>query len=200
MSSVYDERSEWLRRQVLPHEQALRAWLRGRSLGGLEVDDVVQETYTRLMTAESVRHIRNARTYAFQTAASVVVDHVRKMKVISIVSVANLDLLEVISDDYSPERVAIDRDELNRLGAAIAAMPDKVRQVFTLRRVQGLSQREVAQKMGISENTVEKHMSRGFLLMLRLFPYGGKAPPTTSPSISATSRTVKVNASEKDGS
>jgi RNA polymerase sigma-70 factor (ECF subfamily) len=200
MSSSYDERSEWLRRHVLPHEPALRAWLRRRSLGGLDVDDVVQETYTRLMTAESVQHIRNTKTYAFQTAASVVVDYVRKMKVISIVSVANLDLLEVISDEYSPERVAIDRDELNRLGAAIAAMPDKVRQVFTLRRVQGLSQREVAQQMGISENTVEKHMSRGFLLMLRLFPYGGKSPSTTSPSVSATSRTSKLHAKEKDRS
>ena len=185
---------------MLPHEQALRAWLRGRSLGGLDVDDVVQETYTRLMTAESVKHIRNTKTYAFQTAASVVVDYVRKMRVISIVSVANLDLLEVVSDDYSPERVAIDRDELNRLGAVIAAMPDKVRQVFTLRRVQGLSQREVARKMGISENTVEKHMSRGFLLMLRLFPYGGKPLPTTSPSVSATSRTSKPHAKEADRS
>ena len=183
---------------MLPHEQALRAWLRGRSLGGLEVDDVVQETYTRLMTAESVQHIRNTKTYAFQMAASVVIDHIRKMKVISIVSVANLDLLDVTSDESSPERVAIDRDELNRLGAAIAALPDRVRQVFMLRRVQGLSQREVAQEMGISENTVEKHMSRGFLLMLRLFPYGGKNLRDTSSSVSETSRTNEFHAKAKD--
>ena len=82
----------------------------------------------------------------------------------------------------------IDRDELNNLAGAIAAMPAQMRQVFTLRRVQGLSQREVAQEMGISESTVEKHMSRGFMLLLRLFSYGGNAPQVTSSPVSAKSR------------
>ncbi len=69
---VTDERAIWLGRHVLPHEAALRHWLRGRRLGGLDADDVVQETYARLIAAESVAHIRNARTYMFQTAGSVV--------------------------------------------------------------------------------------------------------------------------------
>ena len=38
----------------LPHEPALRAWLRRRRLGGLDIDDIIQETYTRLIAAESV--------------------------------------------------------------------------------------------------------------------------------------------------
>jgi DNA-directed RNA polymerase specialized sigma24 family protein len=55
--SFSDERAIWLGRQVLPHEPALRAWLRRRRLGGLDVDDIIQETYSRLMTAESVQHV-----------------------------------------------------------------------------------------------------------------------------------------------
>jgi RNA polymerase sigma factor (sigma-70 family) len=174
--SFSDERAIWLGRHVLPHEPALRAWLRRRHLGGLDVDDIIQETYTRLVSADSVAHVHDARSYAFQIAGSVVIDHLRRMKVVSIASVPDLDLLEVVSDEPSPERQVIDRDELHRLAGMIARLPGKVRDVFTLRRVYGLSQREVAAKLGIAESTVEKHMSRGFLIMLEQFGYGGKEP------------------------
>lgn len=66
MSRVSDERARWLARHVLPHEPALRAWLSTRRVADLEVDDIVQETYARLASAESVATVRNARTYAFQ--------------------------------------------------------------------------------------------------------------------------------------
>lgn len=172
--SFSDERAIWLGRQVLPHEPALRAWLRRRRLGGLDVDDIIQETYSRLMTAESVQHVHDARSYTFQVAGSVVIDHLRRMKVVSIASVPDFDYLEVVSDEPSPERQVIDRDELHRLAGMIARLPGRIREVFTLRRVYGLSQREVAEKMGIAESTVEKHMARGFLLMLEQFRDGGK--------------------------
>lgn len=172
--SFSDERAIWLGRQVLPHEPALRAWLGRRRLGGLDVDDIIQETYSRLMTAESVQHVHDARSYTFQVAGSVVIDHLRRMKVVSIASVPDLDILDVVSEEPSPERQVIDRDELHRLATLIARLPGRVREVFTLRRVYGLSQREVAEKLEIAESTVEKHMARGFLLMLEQFKDGGK--------------------------
>jgi RNA polymerase sigma-70 factor (ECF subfamily) len=174
MSGVSDERALWLGRHVLPHEPQLRAWLRRRTLGGLEIEDVVQETYARLVAAESVTHVHDAKSYAFQVAGSVVIDHLRRMKVVPISSVPDLDYLEVVSDDPSPERQVIDRDELNRLAHMIADLPARVREVFVLRRVHGLSQREVAERLGLSESTVEKHMSRGFLIMLERLGHGGK--------------------------
>ena len=178
--SFSDERAMWLGRLVLPHEPALRAWLSRRRLGGLDVDDIIQETYSRLMTAESVQHVHDARSYTFQVAGSVVIDNLRRMKVVSIASVPDLDMLEVVSEEPSPERQVIDRDELHRLAGMIARLPGRVRDVFTLRRVYGLSQREVAQKLAIAESTVEKHMARGFLLMLEQFRDGGNAAPHPS--------------------
>ena len=121
-----------------------------------------------------MQHVHDAKSYAFQVAGSVVIDHLRRMKVVSIASMPDLDYLEVVSDEPSPERQVIDRDELHRLAGVIARLPGRVREVFTLRRVYGLSQREVAEKMGIAESTVEKHMARGFLLMLEQFRDGGK--------------------------
>ena len=192
MSVGLDERALWLGRNVLPHEASLRAWLKRRRLQGLEVDDIIQETYSRLIAADSVAHVLDAKSYTFQTASSVVIDHLRRMKVVSIASVPDLEAMEIRSEDPSPERQAIDRAELHRLAVAIAALPVRVREVFTLRRIHGLSQREVAEKMGIAESTVEKHMSRGFLIMLELFGYGGNAPPHPSSTLSGRIRVPGV--------
>jgi RNA polymerase sigma factor (sigma-70 family) len=193
MSSVSDERALWLGRHVLPHEPQLRAWLRRRSLGGLEIEDVIQETYTRLVAAESVAHVHDAKNYTFQIAGSVVIDHLRRMKVVPISSVPDLDYLEVVSEEPSPERQAIDRDELNRLAHMIASLPGRVRDVFILRRVHGLSQREVAQRLGLSESTVEKHMARGFLIMLELTGHGGKQISHPSSSRSRKHETFRFD-------
>jgi RNA polymerase sigma-70 factor (ECF subfamily) len=184
--SDWDKRAIWLGRQVLPHEPALRVWLGCRRVPGLEIDDVIQETYSRLLTAESVEHIRNPKAYAFQTAGSVLVDHIRRLKVVSFASVSNLEHLQVVSDIPSPERQTIDRDELYRLARAIASLPGKVREVLRLRRIEGLSQREVSEKLGISENIVEKCMARAHILLLRSFQDGGTGGPETSiPGISS---------------
>jgi RNA polymerase sigma factor (sigma-70 family) len=173
MSSIRSERSVWLGRHVLPHEPALRAWLRRRRLDTLEIDDVIQETYTRLVAAPDIAHIRDPRSYAFQIAGSVVLDHLRRMKVVSISSVPNLDALGIGSGEPSPERQVIDRDELARLAVTISAMPARIRDVLIMRRIHGLTQREVAKRLTLSESTVEKHMAKAFLLMSGLLRHGG---------------------------
>jgi RNA polymerase sigma factor (sigma-70 family) len=170
---VSDERALWLSRFVLPHESSLRAWLGQRRLVGLEVDDIVQETYTRLITVESVVDIINVRNYMFQTAYSVMISHVRRSKVVSIQTVGDVDDLGAAARDCSPEDQVADRDELRKLAEAIAGLPGKIRDVFVLRRVTGLSQREVANKLGLAESTVEKHMSRGIYLLMNLISDGG---------------------------
>lgn len=193
MSGVCDERALWLGRHVLPHEPQLRAWLRRRRLEGLDVDDVIQETYSRLMSADSVAHIQDAKSYAFQVAGSVVIDYLRRMKVISIRSVPELDQLETASQDPSPERQAIDRDELHRLAEMIANLPGKIRDVFVLRRVHGLSQAEVAKRLGLAESTVEKHMAKGFFIMLSQYRHGGNASGHPSKSGPRKDRNFRFN-------
>lgn len=180
MTRVTDERARWLARHVLPHEPALRAWLKRSRAPDLDIDDIVQETYARLVSVESVEGVRNAKTYAFQTAYSVIMTHLRRSRVVSIRAVADVDLLGAAADSPSPEDQVIDRDELHRLAEAIAAMPEKVRAVFSLRRVEGLSQRRVAARLSLSESTVEKHMAKGLRLLMDHFGRGGKIGPGAS--------------------
>jgi len=174
-----DERALWLSRHVLKHEPALRAWLGRRRIAGLEVDDIVQETYARLIAVDQVAGIGNVKTYMFQTAYSVLVSHVRRAKIVSFEAVADLEQLES-TRDVSPEDQVIDRDELNRLARAIAVLPGKIRDVFVLRRINGLSQREVARELGLSESTVEKHMSRSIYLLMNLISNSGNDDPRAS--------------------
>mgnify|MGYP000614724611 CR=1 FL=1 len=174
MGGIARDRAVWLARHVLPHEAALRGWLRQKYALGVEVDDVVQETYAILAGLESVEAIRNPRGYAFQTAHSLILAHLRRSKIVSIRSASDLELAGAVADAPSPEQVAEDRDELANVVRVLGDLSPKVRDVFVLRRVHGLSQRETAQRLGITENSVEKRVSQGIRVLLDAFARGGR--------------------------
>jgi RNA polymerase sigma-70 factor (ECF subfamily) len=174
MTSALEERALWLAENVLPHEGELRAWLSSRRVPGLEIDDIVQETYARLVSAESVAGVRDPRTYAFSAAHSVILTHVRRARVVSFQAMADLDVLGAVSPDAAPERQLLDRQELRRLAEALAALPPKTARIFSLRRVHGLSQRQIAERLALPESTVEKHISRAIHALMVRFGRGGK--------------------------
>jgi RNA polymerase sigma-70 factor (ECF subfamily) len=175
MSNVPDSRAAWLASHALPHEPALRVWLSRRFLAGLDIDDVVQETYARLAELESIDHILSPRTYLFQVAKTVVLMQMRRLKVLPIDTVEDFEALDVAAADPTPEQVASDRQELKRIEAMIAALPRKPREVFILRKVEGLSQRETARKLGLSESTVEKHMAKCVRVLMDAMKHSGKS-------------------------
>ncbi len=183
-----DARALWLARFILPHEGALRAWLRRKASAGFEIDDIVQETYARLSTLETIDNIRDPKTYLFQTAHSIVVSQVRRSRIVPIQAVGHLEAFEMASEEPGPETQTGDHQELQRLAEAIATLPGKVRDVFILRRVHGLPQRDVAQRLGLAESTVEKHMSKGFRLIADFFSRGGNGPRQASSKMPKTLR------------
>ena len=177
---VSDERALWLSRAVLPHEPALRAWLKRKRVIDLDIDDIVQEAYAKLAALESVAAVRDPRTYVFQVAYSIVVSHVRRSRIVSIRAMEDVEELGTVLPQTSPERQLEDRDELNRLAAAIAALPPRCRETRLLRRVEGLSQRETAKRLGVSEKAVEKNMARSLRALMDIFGRGGKSASNAS--------------------
>jgi len=172
---ITDERARWLAAHVVPHEAALRAWLRGKSSLGFDVDDIVQETYAVLAAKACVESIHNPKTYAFQVAYSIILQQLRQSRVVPIAAVADFGAIEAAIDEPSPEQTLLARDELRRVQRAIDALPRQTRTAFVLRRVEGLSQQEIARRMNLSEHTVEKHIARGIKSLLAQFGRGKNA-------------------------
>jgi RNA polymerase sigma factor (sigma-70 family) len=174
MRRLPSERAQWLARNIVPHETAIRAWLVRRAFD-LDIDDIIQEMYARLAGLETVEDIRNPRQYAFQAAFSILVNLTRHARVIPMVAVGDFEELGLSSPEPSPEQHAEARAELKALEQALQSLPDACREAFLLRRVDGLSQKEVAAKMGISEKTVEKYMANGVRFLIQHYGRGGKA-------------------------
>lgn len=167
MTADQDERAIWLGRYVLPHEGELRGWLQRRAPAGLDVDDIIQETYTRLVAADRIDQIKDPRTYAFQVAKSVILTHIRRTKIVRITAIEHIE--EIGVDWVAPEQTVAFRDELERLAEAISGLPEPAGTVFRLRRIHNLSQKEVAAELGLSEGSVEHFMGNALFALRRLF-------------------------------
>lgn len=153
--------------QVLPHEADVRAWLRRRLPTSAAVDDVVQEAYCRIAALGSVSHIASGRAYLFRVAANIVVEQMRRARIVQIDTVAEIEALHILDDEPSPERIVAGRRELARVKGLIDGLPARCRKVFELRRIHGLPQREVAERLGVTENVVEQQSIRGLRLILK---------------------------------
>jgi RNA polymerase sigma-70 factor (ECF subfamily) len=165
--TIDQRRALWLSRHVLPHEPALRRWLYRTSSNRTEVDDLVQETYGVLAALDSVDHIRDVRAYLFTTARSLLLQQVRRARIVEIESLAEIEQLRIPDGDTGPEQFLANHQLLQQLATALAALPEKCRQAFVFRKIHGLSQKEIAQRMGVSENTVEKHIGLGLRRLMQ---------------------------------
>ena len=162
----------WFASEILIHEQALTYYLRRCWPRRDEVHDLRQEIYVRVYEAAAKALPTTPKSFLFATARHLMADRVRRSRVVSIEPMGDFEPLNVLVDEISPERWFSGRQILKRLAEAFDLLPDRCREVVWLRRVEELSQKEVAMRLGISEKTVEKHVAKGMRLMAGHF-YGG---------------------------
>lgn len=163
-----DSLDQWFAREVLAHEQALVRYLTRHWSNRHEVHDLRQEVYVRVYEAAAKQRPLSPKSFVFTTARHLMVDRVRRRRIVSIEAVGDLEALNVPVDEISPERRASARQELRLLSRAFDLLPPKCREVVWMRRVDELPQKEVASRLGISEKTVEKHVAKGVRLLADL--------------------------------
>jgi RNA polymerase sigma factor (sigma-70 family) len=161
----------WVGSEMLPHEADVRAWLR-RTLAPEDLEDVIQETYCQIAGLKDVGHIRSGRAYFFTAARSIVLMRLRRARIVSIESVTEIENLNIVGDEPSPERIAGGRRELDRVRRLIEGLPDRCRRIFELRKIEGLPQKEVAQRLGVAEHIVENDVTKGLKLILQALADG----------------------------
>jgi RNA polymerase sigma-70 factor (ECF subfamily) len=132
------------------------------------VDDVVQETYCRIAAIADLERIEDPRRYLFQTARNVVLAELRRARVVRIEAAGSAADMEaaLAADELSPDRVVGGRWLLARVDALLAALPERARTAIRLRKLDGLSQRQIAERLGVTETVVENDLARGLRALL----------------------------------
>ena len=153
--------TRWFAEHVQPHEAMLRVWLRNQFRNEDDIDDVIQETYLRLLRAREQGEVTSPKAFLFAVARNLALDRLRHRQVLPTKSLAENEVLSVLEEGAGiPEAVA-HHQELELLTEAIQSLPDRCRQIFTLRKVYGMSQPEIARQLGLSENTVSAQLTLG---------------------------------------
>ena len=153
-----EQRRAWFRREILPLEPELRGYIRRLTRDNAATEDLLHDTFARIIAAEGWREIDSPAGFAIRTARNVVYDGLRRQQVVSIEFVADVGAFGLVDEQADPEETLVARDELRRLRAIVEALPAQQRRVFTLRKVYGMSPQAIAEKLGLSVSTVEKHL------------------------------------------
>jgi RNA polymerase sigma factor (sigma-70 family) len=164
----YEQRAriaKWVAQYVMPHEERVRAWLYSSKASREEVDDLIQESYCILAGLPAVDHIERPDAYFFSIARNLYLRHLKRQTVIPISTVAEIE--SFCDSQPSPEHTVANVLDLERVRALIASLPKGCRDVVIMRKIQGLSQREVAVSLGISESMVEWHVYSGIQAILK---------------------------------
>lgn len=120
--------------------------------------DLLQDTFLRFWERPGLlRDVVDLAAYFMITGRNIALDHERRRKIAPFVD--GIEGLESIRDPApSVEAVAISRQELLRVQAALERMPPRAHQVFVLARIHGLTYAEIGGRLGISPKTVFGHM------------------------------------------
>ena len=182
-----EELRAWFFREVFPLEAALTRFIRRNWRNESDVADLRQDIYTKVYTAAQRQLPIQARAFLFTTARNHLINTAKRAKIVSFDLVADLEASfpEAMSADLDSQLTA--RDELRRVQAGLERLPARCRQVMTLRRVEGLSTKEVAAHLNISVSTVEQQMVHG-LRALTDYMMGGQGRIRRSPPKTAASK------------
>ena len=170
----------WFVREVLPLEAALMQFLRRSWPNKSDIDDLAQEVYARVYEAAREKIPQPVKPFVFAIARNLLIDRVRHEHVVPIEAVADLETLGVAVDAPGPDRNVMAQDELRRLQAALEKLPPRCREVVVLGRIEGLSGKEISQRMGIGASTVSEHLATGMNTLADLL-FGDEADPGRKP-------------------
>jgi RNA polymerase sigma-70 factor (ECF subfamily) len=145
----------------IKHETFLKKFLARFLHRPQDIDDAAQQAFLKAFAAEKKQQIRSPKSFLFQIAKNIALQELtKKSKMIT-------DYIEDLSDSAIQYQSRALEDEvaaqqrLALFAQAAATLPPQCRRAFLMRKVYGMSQKEIAQALDISISTVEKHHTTG---------------------------------------
>jgi len=161
MPPTETEQSQWFALEVQPHEPALRAYLVSRFPQLTDPDDVIQETYVRVLRENAAGRLRHARAFMFTAARNVALDFFRRQGNAHLHAVTHSETADVVEEAPGAADVLHHQQKLEALSQAMRSLPERCRQVIMLRYLKGCSYKEIAAILDVSTETVKTHMAKG---------------------------------------
>jgi len=163
-----------------------------------DVEDILQETFINTYQSSLKQEIRFPKAFMVKTALRLANRHINLARRTD----CDVDIDDRSDDRFSDyqitnvssqtEREVIEREDFGLLCDAINQLPTQCRKVFILKKVYGLSQREIAEKLTISESTVEKHVAKGLLRTMHNYQTSRHQP-----SVDADQYSIQPNKAKK---
>ncbi len=173
MKSQNYEITDWFLNEVQVNEPALRAYLNKEESEPADVDDIMQETYRRIIEVKKKQPIKSTKGLLITIAKNVSRDRVRKKYASKKFSVAYANELSDLDKDKQPLDNLVRSDDISMLESAIRSLPPRCRKVMVLRTFKGLSYKEIAEELGVSVSTVETQLARGLHRCRKFFKRNG---------------------------
>lgn len=133
-----------------------------RRVGADAAPDLAQEAMLRVLRYSEREDVRETSALLRSVAANLARDHARRAVLESRFLVRGLEVDDLVPDEQSPGARLEAEQSMKRFAEALETLPPRCRQVFVMRRFDDLHQEEIARRLGISRNMVEKHLRAAF--------------------------------------
>lgn len=147
------------------HYRPLHAHVRRKLPQRSDADDVVQETWLRVVKVAASGLLSNGRAYLYRVAHNLIADHYRQRQRRREEVLDDTQLHAIADPAPLPDQRLLDAEQLRHLDAIIAALPPRSRQVFLLARVEQMALAEIGRQLGISRQTAHGHLLRALVAL-----------------------------------
>ena len=185
---------QWFMDEILPLEPMLLASARKLADDPDAARDLVQEAFARLLTVERWAQIEAPHPYLLRMMRNLAFEKLRRAKIARFEQLTQADDFDVVDESPDAFQIVSGREQLARLDAALAGLPERCRRVFVMRRIEERSPSEVARHLGVSPSTLEKRLARAHFLVAKALASSAALPMNERPLQSEAARRRKESA------
>ena len=145
----------------LQNQAILRSYISRFLVSSHEIDDVSQETFLRAYKAEKTTDIHEPRAFLFRIAKNLMLSEFAKKSRKATDYLEDAETEDMLDSGLQLEDDVIAQQKLGIYCEVVASLPPKRRKVILMKKVYGMSHKEIATRMGTTISAVEKHLLLG---------------------------------------